>query len=70
MAFAGRAKGFAALADSSVSGQGTGSDIAMDVDGFFEGRKEGSFLQVTLVLFVRSFKRALEVRTSRHRIDP
>ena len=40
MAFAGWAKAFAARADSSVSGQGTGSDIATDVDGFFEARQE------------------------------
>ena len=40
MGFAGRAKGFAALADSSVSGQSTGSDIAMDAMGSSkEGRK-------------------------------
>ena len=39
MAFAGRVKEFAALAASSVSSQSAGSDIATDVDGFFEGRK-------------------------------
>jgi len=38
MAFASRVKEFAALAASSVGGQGS-SDIATDVDGFFDGRK-------------------------------